>query len=189
MIVECEAGTDWGYDTEQPWDGHWSEDNGATWADPGIRPYIRAVYSGETPGDVPISGIVNNIPIPNVSSKSIKENIDVPIDELTLINVIEGAGYVDLVVMRTAAMASSHLTAFIFYADGVECWRGSPTDLNNWGFIPQTQPLSLLQFAEDGINTIMNTKRWEFRRRFWIYAQNLWGAQRVYVRAYPNLMG
>ena len=59
---------EWGYDEAQPYDGHVSLDTGATWADWAARPFIRAVYTGETPGDVPVSGIINNIPIPAKAS-------------------------------------------------------------------------------------------------------------------------
>lgn len=57
--------TDIGYDTLQLYDAHISDDAGATWTEQQRRYYVRAIVSGETPGDVPVSGIVNTIRIPN----------------------------------------------------------------------------------------------------------------------------
>ena len=67
-VYTCDADVSWGYDEAQPYDGHVSTDVGATWADLAIRPFIRVVYTGETPGDVPVSGTINVIEIPSIAS-------------------------------------------------------------------------------------------------------------------------
>jgi len=53
----------------QPFDTHESDDDGVTWSDVDNRLFIRVVYSGETPGDVPVSGTVNVIEIPSVGAQ------------------------------------------------------------------------------------------------------------------------
>jgi len=59
----------WAYDAELPYDGHHSTDVGATWSDTETRPFIRAIMTGETPGDVPVSGTLNVVEIPSVGTR------------------------------------------------------------------------------------------------------------------------
>jgi len=187
-VHECGGNVDWAYDTELPYDGHMSLDAGATWADANIRPFIRVVYTGETPGDVPVSGIVNNIPIPATSSLLLAENVLIDQNVITDIVLVEGAGYVDLVVCRSVLLEHSHRTAFMFYADGDLCLDWRMDTLDDWGFNDDTQPLALVEYAVDGDCTFMVTKRWEFRRTFLVRAYNALGGSFVYVHVHPNLM-
>jgi len=77
----------------EPYDGHHSADVGATWSDTAIRPFIRAVFTGETPGDVPVSGTVNTIEIPSVGSEMAADTIAaVPSNVVTTICIAEGTG-------------------------------------------------------------------------------------------------
>jgi len=187
-VSRCDVDVSWGYDQDTPPDGHRSPDGGATWIHRIDRMYIRVYSRGETPGDVPVSGIINNVPIPNMSSHHVEDNVDVPMGVLTLISEVEGAGYVDLVIMAVIQTASSQVTGFQFHADGVLCWEWSPFDMSNWGMNDDTQPMSLLVYAEDDWCVIMCTKKWEFRRHFEIYALNNFAPVRVYTRMYPNMM-
>lgn len=66
-VRACHANVSWAYDTALPFDGHESDDLGVTWSDMAIRPFIRAVFTGETAGDVPVSGILNVIRIPSTA--------------------------------------------------------------------------------------------------------------------------
>jgi len=56
------------YDVTFPQDAHQTADAGITWTPEVRRYYIRVVYNGETCGDVPVSGTLNIIEIPSVSS-------------------------------------------------------------------------------------------------------------------------
>ena len=69
-IHSCDIDVDWAWDQVQPYDMHHSPDLGYHWIPYDYRPYIRVVYAGETPGDVPVSGIVNTVAIPNASPLS-----------------------------------------------------------------------------------------------------------------------
>jgi len=60
---------DWAYDEVQPYDGREANLAHQFWWDLEIRPFIRAVMTGETPGDVPVSGIVNTIEIPSIGTR------------------------------------------------------------------------------------------------------------------------
>jgi len=92
-IHACTANITWGYDAAVPYDGHESADAGATWADMAIRPFIRVVYTGETPGDVPVSGIINTIEIPSVAAAWESDGtVNVPHHTITTIVDIAGAG-------------------------------------------------------------------------------------------------
>lgn len=64
-IYSCDADVEWAWDEVQPFDMHHSPDLGYHWIPYDYRPFIRLEYAGETPGDVPISGTVNTVEIPN----------------------------------------------------------------------------------------------------------------------------
>ena len=92
-ITWCPLDVSWGADEVQPFDAHESLDSGITWIPQDQRPYIRVVYAGETPGDVPVSGIVNTIKIPaNGAEVASTDNVNVPSAADTLVAIYEGAG-------------------------------------------------------------------------------------------------
>jgi len=92
-IRDCDGAITWGGDGELPFDGHTSPDGGATWASVQHRPFIRVVYSGETPGDVPVSGTINTIEVPSTASRAETEAaVNVPHAVQTEVVEIEGAG-------------------------------------------------------------------------------------------------
>jgi len=64
-VQRCDFGVSYAYDAVQPYDGHSSDVDGDQWSDQAIRLFIRVIYTGETPGDVPVSGIINVVRIPN----------------------------------------------------------------------------------------------------------------------------
>ena len=169
-------------------DAHISGDFGATWAISVWRPWYRGFFIAETPGDVPVSGIINNIPIPNMSSRFLVE--DQAIEVMVPLEVIriDGAGYVDLVVARVNAAANSDHTYVQVECDGNIAMDMTFVYLNLYGFNDDTQPLSIPQYAEDGACTMMITKKFEFRRLFRVLCLNNLGAQIVHVYVYPNLM-
>lgn len=94
-VYACSADVSWAYDAVWPYDGHWSQDVGATWEDMAIRPFIRVVYTGETPGDVPVSGIINNVELPNTQTPAGGlTTLNVPAGD-TLYQTIEGVGWLN----------------------------------------------------------------------------------------------
>lgn len=134
-ILTCNADVWWGADLIQPFDGHQSLDAGVLWFDINTRPYIRAVYSGETHGDVPVSGIINNIPIPSLTQRIEQAfSVNVPDNTLTRITGMVGAGVVVetalsfLTSLAPTAGLAPPAVAYILriYADGV--YAGSITN-------------------------------------------------------------
>ena len=187
-ISRCDADVSWGRDQILPFDAHSTPDAGATWQVRTWRLYIRVVYDCETPGDVPVSGIVNNIPIPNQSSRYEQESKLIPMTDLTEVIRIDGAGYVDLFVADVLASANSHSTFVQVNCDGVIAFRHTFTWMNGQGFNDDTQPMSLPTYGDNALCVMMITKMFEFRREFVLYCQNFVAAQTVDVRVYPNLM-
>ena len=187
-VYECSADVSWAYDAVQPHDGHWSTDAGATWADLAIRPFIRAVYTGETPGDVPVSGILDVIILPNESSSRVMESQAIPTPaETTLVN-LDGAGWCDLIFAWVDAAANSQVTLIRVYCDGNAAFAERFNDLNTRGHVATTPVVSLLSYAADGLCVLQLSKRFEFRRNLTITFQNLVAVQTVSVKAHPTLM-
>lgn len=67
-----------GYDTGSPPDYFLSENSGATWTGGSYRYDFRAIMMGETCGDVPISGTVNNMEIPNIAGARQATQLTIP---------------------------------------------------------------------------------------------------------------
>jgi hypothetical protein len=92
-VYHCDVDVSWAWDAVLPYDGHESLDFGATWMDLPIRPFIRVVYTGETPGDVPVSGIVNTVKIPSTNAMMADAyNVNVPWGVTTPICTFDGVG-------------------------------------------------------------------------------------------------
>jgi len=187
-VYVCEANVDWAYDAEPPFDGHESGDAGAMWSDMAIRPFIRAVYTGETPGDVPVSGIINNIKIPNSSSGEQSAPGYTGLDVWTPLVTVHGAGYCDLLTLDAWPIANSHVTSIEVECDGVRAGRWQLSGLSGDGFNDDTQPLSLLLYAANGKCFLQISKLWEFRRLFRLLVYNGMANVPVTVHAYPTLL-
>lgn len=91
-IYAFQPGVMCAYDELPPYDCHQGIGGGAQWNDVDRRLFIRVIYTGETPGDVPVSGIINNIEIPNVGAYYTANAIVVQNNLDRLLLVAEGAG-------------------------------------------------------------------------------------------------
>lgn len=187
-VHEFTGGNELAYDTEEPYDGHDSPDLGATWEDLDVRPFIRVVYSGQTPGDVPVSGIINNIAIPSSSSVTKERDVAVPADAAVTILTFYGAGYCDYIEALVTAAVNSHLTYIRVYCDRVLAMEEQFDELNTYGHTTATPTVSLPSFGEDSRCYMLIHKRFEFRRVFTINAYNLPSPQTVTVTAHPTFL-
>lgn len=178
----------WGYDAAQPYDGHISEDAGATWADWAARPFIRVIYTGETPGDVPVSGIINNIPIPSISSRSLELERAFSANSETPIIGLYRAGYCDYITAEVDAKTNSHLTYIRVHCDGALALEAQYEDLFNNGYNSESPTVSLCSYGVDNLCYLQIHKRFEFRRSFFVLAYNLPTGQIVSVAIHPTLM-
>jgi len=182
------ANLQFAYDEEKPYDGHQRGVDIDTWSDLDNRLFIRVVMAGETAGDVPISGIVNNIPIPNTSSQEIDSGHALPADtELSSIRAY-GAGYCDYIEARVDAAVDSQLTYVRVYTDGVLAMEESFTDLFTYGHAPTTPTVSLSAFGEDDFCCMLIHKRFEFKWLFRFSWYNLPSPQTVSVDAHLTKM-
>lgn len=187
-VYTCSADVSFGYDAVKPYDGHKGNDNGGSWEDNETRPFIRAVYTGETLGDMPISGVVNNIPLPH---SSIEEEVDPAIiteDVLTTVVTIHGAGYVDLLVMFVWGSADAGRTIITINCDGEQAFSHQLSTLSGWGFNGGTQPICLPLYQADDNCIFMLTKKWEFKRLFEVQVKNTQSDQTVTIYTYPTLL-
>lgn len=204
-VHDCDAEVDWAYDAELPHDGHSSPccahtekipceaagcywdgtvcRPGGTWADMAIRPFIRVVYTGETPGDVPVSGIINNIPLPHASSEERVLEFAAT-GAWDLVHTIEGSGFCDLMYARVSH-ASGGLLQLRVLCDGVQAFEEMAQNLTAFGIDMNTPGISA--FSPIGSGTILLTKKFEFRRIMQIYI-NAPALSLVRVIAIPNLI-
>jgi hypothetical protein len=89
-----------GYDSGEPCDGFSSTDE-ATWTFQSQRLWITVDMKGETIGDLPVSGVVNNIAIPNTAARRDSGVITVPSLTEAYDTPIRGAGELLIAIFYT----------------------------------------------------------------------------------------
>jgi len=191
-VYECEANVDWAYDAEEPYDGHESGDAGATWADMAIRPFIRVVYTGETPGDVPVSGIVNTVKVPAVGARQETAFLAVPNAAWTPLLTVEGAGTLiqaRIVFVTAVAPAAGIIYAMRIYVAGVEAFY-IDNILATQSDIATAGRAGNAEFVQIPLNTLLQVRvPLEFRRLIQIEGYQSSGAgcnATVYLTANLN---
>lgn len=187
-VYACEAGTDWGYEIARPFDGHSSSDAGATWSDRLWRPFMRVLYTAQTVGDIPVSGIINNIPIPGTTSYGASDAEAILDDVETVVYELDGIGYCNYVFFGVLAAAFSEFTQLVIYADGVLAARLEFQGLFNMGCGESTPGTSLARFGADNLCSMIVTKRIDFRRKYEIRALNIFGNQTINYIVLPTLL-
>jgi len=109
-----------GYDTGAPYDYYVSTDE-VTWTFGSYRYWFQVSLSGETVGDIPVSGTVNTIEVPSVSSvidsgaKRVNGNTTVSLISISGSGVIEGLMHK---VWVAAGAPGSHNDWMQFVVDG-----------------------------------------------------------------------
>ena len=91
-VKTCDADVSFGYDTVTSQEGFYSTDSGVTWISSTSRYYIRAVMKGETVGDLPVSGTINTVEIPNLAGVRQNQLITVPAASIVYDTVQPGSG-------------------------------------------------------------------------------------------------
>jgi len=187
-VYTCDADVSWAYDAVLPYDGHESTDLGITWEDMAIRPFIRVVYTGETPGDVPVSGIINTIQLPAVSSEMNLSGKDVP--QLTTVEMyeIEGIGHCDLIMAWVRLDPNSHLTRIMVYCDDVQAFNVGFNNLNDRSIPTNSPGIALTVYAVNGFCCMLITHKFEFRRKLEVFARNNFAAVFVSTEVHPTLL-
>ena len=188
-ISACSADVSWGYEDIAVDESLESSDSGVTWLPGHFKLYARAAIQSATVGDLPVSGTVNNVPIPGTASLGTGAGVNVPGSSTATILTINGAGYCDLITYEISAAAASDDCKLKIECDGVEVFNVAPVTLNAYGFGSSSPGISLGKFTTDGICALWITHRWEFRRSLVIKAEAVSAtAQTVEAGAYPNLI-
>jgi hypothetical protein len=176
-----------GYDTGTPYDYYYSTDE-ATWTPDNYRYWIYVTISGETVGDLPVSGTVNTIGVPALSSKYAVSSAYVPQNTETTVLTVKGAGECDMIICRAHTNTYSHVTEFRIYCDEILAFQDTPDNLNTFGFTSSSPGISLLRFTANGDCIFVITKRFGFRNALRIAAYNAAGAAAVSVSVFANLI-
>jgi len=189
FVVCSNADVPFSYNNDAPFDRYYSADSGATWAFYSNRNNFSAVFDGQTVGDLPVSGTVNNVPIPSAAAESYGDAVACAGSAETTVLTIAGAGkcsYIAYFIYTAAACDSAKLKV---YCDGVLAWSGYPLGMSLWGHTASTPGASLLKWAAATSSSILLTITFEFRRELKIAVLATTAtAQSVDIRATPNLI-
>jgi hypothetical protein len=170
-VSACSADVSYGCQNVEPFDEALSSDGGVLWTYEDYRLFIRVVMFGETVGDVPVSGIINNIEIPtSVSRKTQSDFIPIESGAEELLVAHEGAGFHEYSIFRSS---KADEVGFKVYCDNVLMEYQDGLALSMWGFGSSTPKLSLTQYVAGGTYTVLLTGKYQFKRKFEIKAKNV----------------
>lgn len=178
-LVCSNANTQFAYDADTPYDVHFSSDSGATWTYTTWRLWARVYMTAETCGDIPVSGIVNNIEIPSSSTGSEWINVPCAAGAETTLCTIYGMGTIE----RIGFYAAHDAPECRIYVDGVrldDAWatgslRLSPNGLNTGGYTANTPHIQLTRYNAGGDCNFAVEHKIQFRFSFSIRVWN-WDA-------------
>jgi len=179
-----------GYDTGTPYDQVNSSDE-TTWTPQTRRLWIRVNMTGETVGDLPVSGTVDTILVPHSASKFENTGTSISAGTETELLSISGAGYCDLIILQSAESNYPQHTMFKVYCDGELADAFSPSTLYQYGMSALSRPYCLLKYdttASTGICNIMVTQRFEFTRQLRVTAYNGSASAYCTAKAVANLI-
>ena len=163
-----------GYDTGTPYDAYTSTNSGLSWSTQSRRFWFQPTFHGETVSDVPVSGTVNNIPIPNTASGGSATDINIPNGTETSLVLVNGSGKITRISLWTSYTAME----FRFYIDGVMI----PSDtlladtifsadmLNARGFTATTPQIQLQSYNSPNSAYIYLEIEFEFKKTFEVRA-------------------
>lgn len=190
LVVLVTSSTDiqFAHDGGEPYDRYTRETSTADWEPQDSRIWIKSNYSGETPGDMPISGIVNAISIPNVSQERQYKEATISADTETTLFTVRGVGYCDHIIFYVPAHADSHQTEIRVYCDGTNVYWMGLDSLNAYGITASTPGTSLLKYDVDGDCSLLVTHKLEFQHDFSVRAYNPVDSVEVHAIAQPKLL-
>jgi len=152
------------YDTLTLYDAHTSDATIRDWQRENRRYFIRVVYDSETPGDVPVSGTINNVEIKAVSTIRPYALAVLPDNVETTLIQIDGVGETEYLDFFVAAGGGSELVMMMVYVDEVMVFYWQFAALNARGFMASTPGISLISYAVNGQCVAHLTVKFRFRR-------------------------
>ena len=189
-VKNCSVDVSWGYDSvAEKNDWFTSADMGVSWYKFENRLFIRAVMAGQTVSDIPVSGTLNTIEIPTVSTTRFYVKKDLPLATETTYVTIHGAGTCAFIVVLVPAHVDSEWTCLRVYCDGNLSFQWDMLALSNNGYTASTHGISLLKYTEDGLCVMQVTLKFSFSRKLEIKLRNANSAPTdVEVEGFANLI-
>jgi len=155
-------------DSEEPYDYYYSTD-GTSWTPGNLRWWIRLDMAGQTVGDLPVSGTLNTIEVPNVSTYVESGEVAVPPGEEVTVAEVSGAGRMINCFFRTGYNGISYR----IYIDDVKVWDSSMIWLKDYGLDNAEEKLRLLKYDEtNDIYALWDTRPFPFTRKLEVRAVN-----------------
>jgi hypothetical protein len=182
-----------GYTATPPFDYWTSTDAGATWKAEEVTPGFRAVLKAQNIGDIPVSGTVNTIQIPNVAAVQTITGQSCPNNAETQIFSQAGAGelhYLRLDIQYASFATGAADAKVNIYVDGALVWQWGFGDLAYFyenggaaGFTyaaanAKAYPFALGINMSDGYSRMVITHRFPFQRSLAVKVNNTTGAAR-----------
>jgi hypothetical protein len=125
-VLACGPSVSFAYDVSEPYDGRGSPNGGQTWMRWDARLWVRLALTMETVGDLPVSGIVNTIEIPSVSSQVQSSVVIVPSGtETSLLTVYRSGKLLEARIKLNVTTAPSATVRYemLIYCDGDLAYR------------------------------------------------------------------
>lgn len=169
------------YNIDVNGDCFYSANDGVTWVRYNGNYWYQVNYFGETAGDVPVSGTISTILIPNQSSGRLYVTVTLTTNNETLIKSVDGAGENDYLDLWVNAIADSHLVIWRIYCDGVLSFQWDFQGFSQHFYTASTPKMSLLKYGADATCCVLITLKLPFRQNFTITAQHTAGASQPYV--------
>jgi hypothetical protein len=167
VFAVCSGSAVYGYDAGTPYDGYASSDAGASWSADNCRRWFRLSLTGETVGDLPVSGTINTIEVPNASTRLSSGAVSVPSGSETSLLTVAGSG--KLIEARISLNVSTPPSSSVYYNMYIYCDGSLAYQTSNL-FITQSETATsgrsaIGEFVQAGGITYMNVRvPLEFRR-------------------------
>jgi len=162
------------FDDGEPYD-YYSSSDGLSWTAGDYRLWIQVETAGQTVGDLPVSGTVNSVAVPSVSSSSTKGQVAVPAHTESTLAEVRGAGK----VYRISLWTQESTLEFRFYVDGVQLpAQGliinrtfTPDHVSDLGYSASTPMIQYVEYSTGNYRIDMQIP-FSFRQSFKITAYN-----------------
>jgi hypothetical protein len=191
VTVQCDDDTygRLGYDENEPYDA-WSSSDEVAWSCEDRRYWIRLVYAGMTVGDVPVSGTVNVIQLPNTAAYASSGTQMVSPPYSTVMLTVYGMGVLHHAVLVSLPGTKSHLDTYEIYADDVLAYSEFHYGLSLDGVGASTPGISLTLYVENGRCAQVVSFPIPFRRKLEVRCRPdpTAAMHQVYARIYYSLV-
>jgi len=171
LYTDATSGVGIAYDSGTPWDAYHSSD-GFSWTVQTRRYWIDVEYSGQTVGDLPVSGTLNTIRLPNVTTRQEVSNVPVNAGTEGTIITVDGVGELVRLAIGLNPQTDNEDVEIRLYCDGEIAWAFNPLGLSIQNYSATTPGVQLLRYTAGGDIGIQVLLPFSFRRQFKVTALN-----------------